>query len=119
MSSFYSDLANVATRLLTDKGQQVTVTRPVTSSHNPATGVVTSGTSTTFTGFGAAFNYNKSEVDGTLVQHGDIRFMIDASGGLPEINDLVTIDSDSYRVMSVINTSPAGTSVKYELQLRK
>jgi len=115
--TFYTDLAAVALRLLTDKGQQVTFSRETTSSFDPGTGINTTTTST-ITGYGAAFDYNKSEIDGTIVVKGDIRFLFEA-GSAPQQDDTVTIDSIGYRVMDVKKTSPAGTDVLYECQLRK
>jgi hypothetical protein len=116
--SFYSDLANVAKRLLTDKGQNVTFSREVSSAFDPVTGQ-NQIAATTFTGNGAAFNYNKSEVDGTIVQNGDIRFLVEATATEPANDDTVTIDNIIYTVMSIKPTSPAGTVVIYELQLRR
>lgn len=118
MGDFYTDLAAVATRLLTDKGQKVTLSRETSSSFNPATGVNTTATST-FSGYGAAFDYNHNEIDGDLIKKGDIRFILEATTTVPLAGDITTIDSVIYRVMSVKKTSPAGTPVMYTLQLRK
>ena len=115
--SFYSDLAAVATRLLTDKGQQVTFSRETSTGFNPTTGINTTTTST-ITGYGAAFDYNSSEIDGTIIVKGDIRFLFEA-GSAPQQDDTVTIDSIGYRVMDVKKTAPGGTDVLYEVQLRK
>lgn len=117
--TFYTDLANVATQLLTDKGQQITITRNVVSSLDPVTGIATPGTAVTITGYGAAFDYNKSEIDGTLIRNGDIRLIFQATSTAPEVDDIATVDSIDYRVMAVNKSAPAGTVLKYELQLRK
>jgi len=117
MTTFYSDLAAVATMLLTDKGQQVTFSRETTSSFDPGTGINTTTTST-ITGYGASFDYNSSEIDGTIIVKGDIRFLFEA-GNAPKQDDTVPIDSINYRVMSVKKTAPGGTDVLYECQLRK
>lgn len=118
MSNFYSGLAAVALKLLTDKGQNVTFTRETSSAFDPQTGN-NQTTSSTFTGYGAAFNYNKSEIDDTIIQKGDIRFIMEATATEPVSGDTVTIDGIIYRVMSIKPTSPAGTVVIYEAQLRK
>ena len=115
--TFYSELASVALRLLTDKGQQVTFTTISSDAFDPPTGS-NQTTPTTYTAYGASFNYNKSEIDGTIIQKGDIRFVMDSTTE-PNKGDTVTIDSIIYRVMSVKPTSPAGTAVIYEAQLRK
>lgn len=118
MASFYANLKNTASRLLTTYGQTISFSRAVTDSFNPATGVTTPGTPVTFTGKGAAFDYTDAELVDTLIERGDIRLILEA-GTAPEINDIATVDSVDYRVMNVITTSPAGTVVKYDLQLRK
>ena len=116
--TFYTGLKNVASSLLQDKGQQITFSREVSSGFNPVTGVNTTST-TTFTGYGASFDYNKSEIDGEIVRRGDIRFVMEATSTEPEQGDTATIDSKVYRVMNVKPTSPAGTVVIYEAQLRR
>ena len=116
--TFYSGLAAVATRLLTDKGQQLTFTRKTTTVSDPVQGKRGTTTST-YAGFGAAFDYNRTEIDGQAVQRGDIRLLLNAVTTVPIIDDTTIIDSVTYRVMSVRPTSPGGTVVMYELQLRK
>lgn len=115
--TFYADLADVAFRLLKDKGQNVTFNRETSDAFDPVAGENQTNPST-FTAYGAAFNYNKSEIDGTIIQKGDIRFVMEATTE-PQNDDTTTIDSAIYRVMSVKPTNPAGTSVIYEAQLRR
>jgi len=116
--SFYSNLAAVATRLLTDKGQSLTFTRQVTNFFNPATGKDETY-ETTIAGNGAAFDYHRTEVDGTRIQKGDIRLLFEATTSAPAIGDTTVVDGAAYRVMDVTPTSPGGTVVLYEIQLRK
>lgn len=117
--SFYANLAAVATKLLQSKGQLVTVSRTTGATLDPAAGEYTGGTTTQFTGYGAAFDYAKSEIDGELIQAGDVRFLFEATDTAPLVGDNLLLDSVNYRVMSIIKTSPGGTVVLYELQLRQ
>lgn len=117
VAEFYANLRGVASKLLQLKGQQVTFSRETSSGFNAATGVNTTSTST-FQSYGAAFDYNSREIDGTIIQIGDIRFLMEGTTE-PKNGDTVTIDSEVYRVMSVKPLSPAGTPVVYEAQLRK
>lgn len=119
MADFYENLAVIAARLLADKGQTVTFSRDNVSSFDPVLGQETLGTPVTYSGDGASFGYNKSEVDGTIIQAGDIRFILEAVTTEPLPGDSVTIDSVVYRVMDVRKSAPAGTVTHYELQLRK
>lgn len=116
--TFYTGLKSVASSLLQSKGQQVTFSRKVSSGFDPVLGNNTTNT-TTFTGYGAAFDYNQSELDGSIVQNGDIRFLMESTTSAPELGDTATINSVIYRVMNVKPLSPAGTVVSYEVQLRK
>lgn len=117
--TFYSQLAAVASRLLTDKGQSVSFSRRTGGTFNPATGTYSGDTATTFSGYGAAFNYNKTEIDGTIVQSGDLRLILEAVATPPAQGDEATVGGIDYRVMDVRPTSPGGTVTHYELQLRK
>ncbi len=119
MANFYAGLAATASRLLLSKGQSVTFTRISGGVKNPATGETTGQTTSNYTGNGAAFDYNSSEIDGETIQTGDIRLILEAVATTPLIDDTCPIDSVGYRVMSVKATSPAGTPVIYELQLRR
>lgn len=119
MSAFYDSLKTTASKLLKDKGQLVTIIRKVSAGFDVPTGVDTPASSITFTGYGAAFDYNKSSIDGTLIKVGDIRFLFEATDTEPLENDTTVIDGDTYTVKDVNKTSPAGTVLKYELQLRK
>jgi hypothetical protein len=118
-SNFYSGLAAVASRLLAEKGQSVSFSRTTGGSKNAATGVTAGGSVSTYTGNGAGFDYNRAERDGTIIQDGDIRLILEAVTTTPEPNDECTYDGIDYRVMSVKETSPGGTVTHYELQLRK
>ena len=119
MADFYSGLAAVASRLLASKGQSVSFSRVTGGSKNAATGITSGGSTSTYSGNGAGFGYNRSEIDGTIIQSGDIRLILEAVSTTPEPNDECTYDSVDYRVMSVKETSPGGTVTHYELQLRK
>lgn len=116
--SFYNNLKTTASTLLKDKGQLVVFSREVQSAFNPTTGVITSST-TTFSGYGAAFNYSRNEINNTIIENGDIKLTVEAMSTAPIIGDSVTIDAIAYRVMNVQPLSPSGIVVKYDLQLRR
>lgn len=118
VASFYEGLAATATRLLTAYGQSVTFTRTTSTSFDPVTGVDTVTTST-FSGYGAAFDYRNSEIDGERVQRGDIRLLVEATDTAPIIGDMVTVDGVDYRAMNVAPSSPGGTPTHYTVQLRR
>ena len=118
MSSFYNGLAATATSLLDTYGQTVTLSRLTGATFNPTLGEDSGGSTTTWTGNGAAFNYKNSEIDGVMIQEKDMRLTLEAVSTTPEIGDQVTVDSLNYHVVSVTETSPGGVVVKFDIQLR-
>jgi len=115
--SFYSGMQATAINLLTKFGQLVTITRETVTAFDPVLGSETK-TTTTFTGYGALFNYEQSEIDGATIQRGDSRLVLQSLSAAPAVDDFATVDGRVYRVMNVTTTAPGGTVVIYELQLR-
>jgi hypothetical protein len=116
--AFYANLAATALRLLTKYGQTVVCTRTDGATYVPATQSYTGGSTTTITGKGAVFPFNKSEINGELIQTGDLIVFFEASSTAPAVDDKCTVDSVDYRVMSVEPLNPGGTVVMYTLHLR-
>jgi len=117
--SFYTGLKGTAAKLLKSKGQLVTITISVDASFDHVLGIDTPAADVTFTAYGAAFDYKKRDIDGTLIKAGDIRFLMEAKETEPAIGGNIVIDSVTYRIIDLTPTSPAGVVVMYELQLRK
>jgi len=117
--TFYAGLADTAARLLADKGQTISFSRQTGATFDPVLGAESGGSLTAFTGNGAAFGYNNAEIDGTVVQRGDVRLIVESTSTVPEQNDECTVDSVVYRVMNVEPISPGGTTVINKIQLRK
>lgn len=117
MAEFYAGLALTAKRLLTTYGQTVTVTQSTGEVYDPATGLTTPGTNTSFTGVGAVFNYQSNRIDGVSIVTGDQKLLLE-SASEPQINAVITTADGTFNVMSVSPLSPAGIVVYYEVQLR-
>lgn len=115
---FYSDLSNTAAGLLSLKGQLLTFSRETTGSYDPKSGETQSSAST-YTGNGGVFNYKSNQVDGTVIQSGDLRVILEATTTAPKLSDKVTIDGGTYKIVNIETVSPAGVPVIYKLQLRK
>lgn len=118
MASFYEGLAVVAANLLDKYGQLISFSRQTGGTYDPILENESGASTTTFTGNGAAFNYNKSEVDGTVVKFGDVRLVVETLTTEPAQNDECTVDGIVYRVMAVEPVSPGGTTVINKVQLR-
>ena len=116
--TFYSGLKSVSANLLQDKGRLLTFSRETETAFDPKTGKQNISAST-YTGYGAAFNYNTKEIDGSNIQNGDIRLLLESPTTPPNNGDTATIDGNGYRIMNIKSVSPAGTVVVYQVQLRR
>ena len=116
--TFYTRLAATSSRLLKKFGQTATWSHDNDDgTFNPATGVMSGGTTTAYTASGALLDFDTNRIDGDSIRSTDKRFIIEV-GSKPEVSDIVTVDSVSYQTVSIRETNLAGTPVIYELQLR-
>ena len=115
----YAAMQNTASGLIAKFGADAVITRTSGATFDPATGGYTGGATTTLTGKAVRMRFTKNEIDGELVQRGDFRLLVDAASGEPLIGDTATFDGVAYRVMDVITTAPANTSVMYDVQCRR
>ncbi len=114
----YSGLSVTVLKLISRFGQDVTITRRDQGSYDPLTSSAPV-TDTTSTGSGIVDQYQNDEIAGTLIQLGDIKMFIAANGISGIIaGDMVTFGSVKYKVISVKQINPAGTTLLYECQLR-
>jgi len=116
--TFYSEMASTSSRLLTDYGQTVTISRTAGKNIDPVTGVVTPGTTTTYSVYGVTTEYKAGEIDGVLIHHGDKKLIIDTTVD-PLLTDMVSIGGVTHAVISIESKNPAGTALVHILQIRK
>ena len=118
MADLYSELASVATELLGDFGQIITLSREVGGVDNPVTGETTGSSIATWSGNGVVLDYNASESDGIQVHADDLRVVVEAVDTPPKAGDEASFGSENYHVIAVTANNPAGTPLTYSLQLR-
>jgi len=118
MSFNYQKIGGIASKILKNFGQEATFTTKTTGHFDPAIGKAQT-TETTFTGYGVKEAYTSREIDGTLIQAGDIKFMLENTSTTPSVSDTCSLNSIVYRIMSVDPLEPALDSVVYVLRLRK
>ena len=96
----YAGIQNTASRLITRFGGSFSYTAIVKGTYDPATRTQ-SGSSTTVTVKGAFFGPGKRFIDGTVVQIGDGRFILDAKALTitPTQGDRIRINSVDYFVL--------------------
>ena len=115
--SLSTALKSVAAKIITSQGQEVTFTQETSTAFDAGKGKNVTKT-TTFTGNGVVDKYKRDEIDGTVIQTGDILLVLEATDDVPVNGDTCIIDAIVYRVMGVLPVSPAGTVIIYEVQLR-
>ena len=118
--SFYSDMATKTDELLQSFGQSVTMNRVSAPVYDPDSGVVTSS-SVEYVGTGAVFKF-KQKYDGVELGDRELYLSPYQTNGsmfpMPTTDDQFVIGSTTYAIKNVVETSPAGTAVLYQLHLR-
>lgn len=126
MTEFYKRAAATALRLLTSRGQQITLTASRPGSYSTSTGKPGAPSTTTTTVRGVVVSYEAKQIDGSLIRAKDRKVIIavtDTSGAAvtaPVENDRITLANGE--IMTVVSTeiiSPAGIPVVFFAQARK
>lgn len=124
MTDFYERMADTALRLITDKGTDCTITSaPIAGGFDPVTGMPTDDLpSVVQQGKCVVLNYKDSLYNApeSLIQVGDKKLLLSAKGlTIDSLNGTIEALNEAYRVMSVKDVNPAGTSIVYEIHGRK
>ena len=121
MSYDYSGLAETAINQIADKGRAVTLVYKTQGTYVPASDTITGQSSTTQTVKMLITNYNKREVNETLIKSGDLLGILanDSLTRAPKTSDQVTDGGETYSVVNVEYIKPGPTVLIYKLQLRK
>jgi hypothetical protein len=118
MATFdYAASAELATRLLTQFGQTVTLTKTIPGTYNPVTGTSTGDTTATQTCMAVLLGYNLHEsgaryAEGTMIRVGDKKCLIEAEGlawGPDEATKLTDATGQAWQLEVVRTLAPAGT----------
>ena len=116
--TFYDRMAETATRLLTEYGQAITLTRTTGGSVDPVTGAVTAGATTYYTPMGVLRPFPDRLIDGTRILASDREVVMDSTVA-PLTTDLLTIGGQAWTIINVVTVSPAGTDLVYRVQVRR
>lgn len=81
-------------------------------------GVDTAGTTEQYNVAAVVTPYLASQVNNTNIQSGDLQIVINHDIE-PLMNDLVTIDSSTYKIISIESFKPSATTLGYRIQVRK
>lgn len=117
-TAFYTGLRAKAGALITSKGKAVTLRVPtVTTPVQPYRPVTTY---VNYTAQAVVTEFKADQIDGTLVQSGDRKYLIAAEGlgAVPSPKHLIVDGSEILEILSVMRTSPGGLDVIYTAHCR-
>ena len=111
----YSASRALADRLLNQFGGSLTFTRQSGETFDPQTGT-TSVTEETFSRDVVWLDYDNDEIDGSIVQRGDARLLIQ---GEAKVDDRIERDGENWKIVTASPLNPAGTLIYTEAQVRQ
>jgi hypothetical protein len=116
----YSGLSDSAVNLITDKGRDVDFISDTQGTYDPVTDTITGDSTATVTVKMVILNFNKKDVDGTLIRGTDRLGLLSAGSvtTAPKNGDRVVDGEDVLTIKGVEEISPGGTVLLYKLQLR-
>jgi len=110
----YSASRALADRLLNQFGASLTFTRQSGETFDPATGTTTASEET-FSRDVVWLDYDNDEIDGSIVQRGDARLLIQ---GEVKVDDRVEKYGENWKVVTASPLKPASTLLYTEAQVR-
>lgn len=128
MADIYDRGKALAARMLAPrnkggKGAELTLIRTVKGSRDPDTGAATEVV-TNYLGSGLRETYQQSDVDGTNIKVGDVKFLVSpvlidkTDMPQPASTDKIRFDGKVYAVVQVNPWNYAGLAVGFEVQAR-
>jgi hypothetical protein len=118
MSFDYAKMAATASRLIDKFGAEVVIARTTGGSTDPVTGVVTSGSTTTYRPKGLFQKVADALVDGTRIKHSDRMLILDDTVE-PLMTDRPSFQGSTWTPIEILPKNPAGTPICYFVVMRK
>lgn len=111
--------AEAAAKLLAKYGETISIVFRDYSGTDPVTGeTIGTDTDTTIVCKGYPSQYLVRDIDGSTIQAGDIRLIVELIATRPARNGLAIVDGTTYRIMDVQPIRKAGADVIYICQIR-
>ncbi len=105
--------------MLTESGRPAVVTRTGDQSYDPATGTMTAGVGSVWAVQALQMDYSNREIDGSVVQRGDAKFLVPGVSKAPQVNDIMTFAGIAWRVINTTAVAPQGYPILYTVQGRR
>ena len=115
-----AEVAQALSEVASDVGNGEFLVTLVQGQANPATPWDTGyyGEADTFELPAIVSDFPQTMIDGTLIQQGDRRVMMAATGPKPSTADRLTVNGTTYRIISVRESGPSGVPLYYWVQAR-
>lgn len=115
----YARLAASAQQVIAAVGVPVTLSRAIIDDYDPTQGTADTLGATPFTGVGVRDQYALKDIDGTLIRSGDVRIYLSMTvDGGPQPGDQLTMDGDTWVVVSSSAIKPGPVILLYDVQAR-
>ena len=113
--TLYNNLKSMAAQLLDKFGMPIIIRR-TSSTFDPVTGKDTAAQSKDYQAVGILADFNRNEIDGTLIQRGDKK--VTMTGVKPHLSDVLVASDQQYTVQGIEEINPAGTVILWDLHVR-
>ena len=118
--SFYSEMAEMATELITEFGQDIVITRETGEIINPVTGEVeVEASSQEYNVKGIMKKYPENLINGKRITSSDREIIMEASVVEPLITDTISINNQEWPIIDITSINPAGTPLIYSVRVRR
>lgn len=121
MTADYTQDALDAKQDIEDAGREIIIRNFSPVVYDVDTDTETGGIASDQTCFALETAYKQNEIDGTIIQVGDKRFLIASASltVLPKTSDILIDGNDQYKIQSVSQVNPGNVPILYKLQVRK
>jgi len=114
-----SGQAETAAKLLAKYGEPVSVTFSDYAEYDPVTGAADGTTTqTTVVSSGYPSAYSTTEIDGTVIEAGDVRLILALISPAPVMGCMVALGGKAYRIMAVRQVRLSGADIIFICQVR-
>lgn len=119
MSADYSELLATASQAIRDNGRPLTLRKVTTGAYDASTGAPATTNADTAC-YGLETSYKASAIDGTRIQSGDVRMLLEASAlaAEPAAGDILLDGAQERRIVNVDRVKPGTLTVLYIAQVR-
>lgn len=120
MTFDYSNIAETAVAQINDKGRDVQLVYHTEGTLNIDTDIISGDSDLTVTVRALITNFNRRDIAGGLVEVGDMRVVIAASGiAKPKTNDIIVDNGINFIIINVTEIKPGQVAILYNLEVRK